>query len=320
MTSSQSTCDPSLKETIRQKALQIGFSACGFAKAEPVDSLAKKRYDDWINAGRNDCMDYTERYRDVRDDPRLLIDGAKTVISTATNYYPKTFQSSNSPQFAYYAYGSDYHDVVKKKLFELAAFIKRISGAESRVCVDTAPIREKYWAQRAGIGFVGRNNLLILPGRGSYFFLGEIVTTLSAEPDQPCGDSCGDCRLCETRCPGHALSGGQAVDAARCLSCQLIEQRGELPQWVGGRIGNRIYGCDECQKCCPHNRGAVPTDIEEFSLREGIKNISREEIDSMSDERFRDLFKGSAVRRIKLPNLKRNLHTMQNGDGDSPKG
>lgn len=316
MSSCQSTCTDAQRQAIRARALELGFAACGFARAEPVDDVARMRYDDWISSGRNDCMEYTERYRDVRNDPRLLLDGARTVISLAMNYYPQDFQNPEAVQFAYYAYGSDYHDVVKRQLFALGAFIKDLTGAESRACVDTAPIREKYWAQRAGIGFVGRNNLLIIPRRGSYFFLGELVTTLEVTPDEPCTETCGDCRLCETRCPGGALSGGKAVDASRCLSCQLIEQRGDLPEWVSRRIGNRIYGCDECQKCCPHNRHATPTGIADFALRDGLRDITEADIAAMSDEQFRALFRGSAVKRVKLPTLQRNLRSMKKREGD----
>lgn len=307
MKSNQFQSSNNCKESIRSKALELGFTACGFAKAEPVDAVAQKRYEDWIDEGHNDCMDYATRYCDVRNNPTLLLEGAKTVISVAMNYYPRTFQDSDAPQFAYYAYGSDYHDVVKLRLFALAEYIKISTSEDSRVCVDSAPIREKYWAQRAGIGFVGRNNMLIVPGKGSYFFLGEIVTTLDLNPDEPCTLTCGDCRLCEKVCPGGALKGGKAVDASRCLSCQLIEQRGSMPEWVRNKIGNRIYGCDECQKCCPHNQNPVPTDIEEFAIREKIRHITEAEIDAMTDDDFRSIFRNSAVKRIKLATLKRNL-------------
>lgn len=311
MNSAESTCFEHQREAVRAHALQLGFTACGFARAEPVGREAQERYDNWISSGHNDCMDYTERYREVRNDPRLLLEGAKTVICVAMNYYPRVKQDPEAPQFAYYAYGSDYHDVVKRQLFALAAFIKQLTGAESRACVDTAPIREKYWAQQAGIGFVGRNNLLIIPNKGSYFFLGELVTTLDVTPDPPCTLDCGNCRLCEKLCPGGALSDGRALDASRCLSCQLIERRGDLPDWVSERIGNHIYGCDECQKCCPHNRFATATDIADFDIREPIRHITPDRISQMSDEEFRAIFRGSAVKRIKLPTLKRNLQSIR---------
>lgn len=295
------------KELIRAEALRLGFDACGFARAEEVDEEARNRYDRWLASGRNDCMEYAARYLDVRSDPRKLLPDAATVISVALGYYPAVLQDRESPQFSFYAYGRDYHEVLRERLKALASFIGHLTGAESRACVDTAPIREKYWAQRAGIGFVGRNNLLILPGKGSFFFLGELVTTLCIEPDEPCRLTCGDCRRCEIYCPGKALSGGVALDASRCLSCQLIENRGELPSWVASCAGRRVYGCDVCQRCCPHNAYAEPTRVPDFAIKPELQHITREDIASMTEQRFSALFSHSAVSRLKLAGLKRNL-------------
>ncbi len=296
------------KGLIRNEALRLGFDACGFANAETVDAEAQEQYARWLADGRNDCMDYASRYCDVRSDPRLLLPGAQTVISLALGYYPAVLQDRESPQFSFYAYGRDYHEVLRERLHALASYIKELTGADSRACVDTAPIREKYWAQRAGIGFVGRNNLLILPGRGSFFFLGELVTTLAVNPDEPCRLTCGDCRRCEIYCPGGALRGGTALDASRCLSCQLIENRSEnLPEWVAERAGRRVYGCDACQRCCPHNAYAEPTKIDDFAIKPELQHITRNDIATMTEERFRAMFRHSAVHRLKLAGLKRNL-------------
>lgn len=298
-----------LRETIRHEALSIGFDACGFARAEPVEQWAVEQYDRWIELGKNDCMDYAARYRDVRNDPRLLLEGgnAATIISVALNYLPATRQPASAPQFALYAYGTDYHMVMKQRLSRLATFIEHATGCTSRPCTDTAPIRERYWAMRAGIGFVGRNNTLIIPGRGSFFFLGEMVTTLSLEPDAPCHMSCGDCMRCEQACPGGALHGGMALDARRCLSCQLIERRGELPSWVADAVGNRVYGCDTCQLVCPHNRQASPTAIAEFAPSDTFLSINRETLTNLTPSQFRHIFGHSAVRRTRLEGLKRNI-------------
>ena len=305
-------CD--LKNLIRAEALRSGFDACGFARAEVVDAEAQQWYDRWIAARRNHCMDYASRHCDVRSDPRLLLPGARTVISLALGYFPAVMQDRNSPQFSFYAYGRDYHEVVRERLQELTTFITGRWECECRVCVDTAPIREKYWAQRAGIGFVGRNNLLILPGRGSFFFLGEIVTSLAIEPDETCTLTCGNCRRCEIFCPGKALSGGEALDASRCLSCQLIENRSEeLPGWVGQRAGQRVYGCDVCQRCCPHNACAEPSHVKDFAISPQLQHITASDISSMTEEQFRTLFRHSAVRRIKLAGLQRNLRAISTG-------
>lgn len=298
------------KDAIKQRALQLGFDACGMAAAEPVSADAVARYDRWIAEGGNDCMDYAERYQDVRSDVALLLPGAKTVISLAINYFPSEFQRTDVPQIAYYAYGNDYHEVVRQKLTALAAFIEETTGAATRICVDTAPIREKYWAQKAGIGFVGRNNLLIIPQRGSYFFLGEIVTTLELPPDKPCAIECGACQRCVEACPGGALSAdGSAVDARRCLSCQLIERRGDLPDWVAQAQGNRLYGCDECQRACPHNAHAKPTREPQFAPRQEILNLTADDIAQMDQSQFSRIFAHSAIKRAKLAGLQRNLRT-----------
>ncbi len=295
-----------VREMVRRKAIELGFDACGFARAEVVEQWAVEQYDEWIASGKNDCMDYAARYRDVRNDPRLLLDGAKTVISVALNYLPAVRQRLEVPQFALYAYGQDYHEVVKGMLYQLAAFIEQETGCKSRPCTDTAPLRERYWARRAGLGFIGRNNTLIIPGHGSFFFLGELVTTLEVEPDEPCALTCGDCRRCEVACPGGALQGGSALDARRCLSCQLIERRGGLPDWVAKVAGNRVYGCDTCQLVCPHNRNALPTAVDAFQPTDEFLSLSRQDIVAMSPSRFRHLFAHSAVRRTRLDGLSRN--------------
>ena len=293
------------KELIRTEAARLGFDACGFARAEAVDAEAQQRYDRWIAARRHDCMDYATRYLDVRSDPRLLLDGAQTVISLALGYYPAVLQDRESPQFSFYAYGRDYHEVLRERLRALATYVKELTGCESRACVDTAPIREKYWAQRAGIGFVGRNNQLILPGRGSYFFLGFIITTLELPADEPCRLNCDGCGRCVAECPAHALDSEGAVDARRCLSCLSIEYRGELPPDLS--FGSRVYGCDTCQKVCPHNSAAVACCIDEFAPSSDFLALNHDAIAQMSPDEFRRLFRNSAVRRASLEMLKRNL-------------
>ncbi|MGM9804316.1 MAG: tRNA epoxyqueuosine(34) reductase QueG [Muribaculaceae bacterium] len=301
---SQCTCE----QAIKQQAASLGFDACGIAHAQPVSDVAARRYERWLQQGRHDCMTYAERYADVRNNPQLLLPGAQSVISVALGYFPAVVQPPEALQIAYYAYGTDYHEVMRQRLTALALYIKQNWDAECRVCVDTAPIREKYWAQQAGIGFVGRNNLLILPGRGSYFFLGEVVTTLALTPDAPCTIECGNCHRCVDACPGGALSDqGEALNAARCLSCQLIERRGELPDWVLQAKGSRLYGCDECQKVCPHNANAVPTQVPEFAPRQAILTLTPSQVKNLEQPQFSEIFAHSAIKRIKLQGLKRNL-------------
>ena len=292
---------------IKSQAASLGFDACGFAAATPVDDEAVARYDRWIELGHNGCMRWAAGHRDLRRDPSLLLDGAQTVISLALNYYPTRFQPPEAMRVAYYAYGRDYHEVLREKLTELAHFIEQITQCATRPCVDSAPIRERYWAQRAGIGFIGRNNCLIIPGKGSYFFLGEIVTTAQLPPDEPCELSCGDCGRCIEACPSGALMGDGAADASRCLSCLLIENHDEqLPDWVGQVVGERVVGCDECQLCCPHNAHAVATTIEDFAPTDAVMTMTRDRIAQMTSGEFKRTFAHSAISRLRHKALRRN--------------
>lgn len=263
-------------------------------------------YARWLERGFNGCMDWAARYCDVRDNPQLLLDGARSVIMLALNYFPHRLQPARAPQFAYYAYGRDYHEVMRERMRLLAAFIAQSTGETTRCCVDTAPLRERYWAQQAGIGFIGMNNQLIIPGKGSYFFLGAIITTLALPADEPCRLTCGECRACLKTCPAHALSEDAAVDARRCLSCLTIEQRGPLPSWVVPVMGNRVYGCDACQQCCPHNRAAQPTSVVDFAPSTDFLNLTITDLCDLSPERFRSLFAHSAVKRTRVEGLRRN--------------
>lgn len=297
---------------IKHIARQLGFDTCGIARVDRVDDEAAKRYHQWLLSGKNGCMEWAQNHQEIRENPELLLEGARSVIVVAMNYYPQVFQSKDAPQFAYYAYGRDYHEVMKQRLWKLGEAIELETGHKSRACVDSAPLRERYWAQRAGVGFIGWNNQLIIPGKGSYFFLGVLVTTLELEPDEPYLDHCLQCRACEKACPSGALRCGETVDARRCLSCLTIEHKGELPEWVGDVIGNRVYGCDECQKCCPHNLNAVGNTTPEFQPKPELLSLTRDDILTMTQEQFSSIFSHSAVKRAKLAGLQRNAKIMHN--------
>lgn len=271
----------------------------------PVDPDAAGQFRRWVAEGRHGEMSYLEKYPDQRLDPRTLLDGARTLIVVGFPYY--TDDKINLP-ISLYARGRDYHEVVRERLTEAAS---RLPG-ESRVCVDTAPLRERYWAARAGLGFIGRSNQLIIPGLGSYFFLGFILNTeLYDDVAQPANSlpasGCGKCRRCVDACPGRCLSAdASGLDARRCLSYLTIEYRGELDSPLP-----TIYGCDICQRVCPHNAAARPTPIADFHPSEALAALTPADIAEMTPERFSALFRHSAIKRTKLAGLQRNLAAMR---------
>ncbi len=299
---------------IKSQAASLGFDACGFAVAAPVDIEVVARYDQWIEQGRHGCMRWAEGHRDLRSNPALLLDGAQTVISLAMNYYPAQFQPEGTLRVAYYAYGRDYHEVLREKMNELALFIEQLTHCATRPCVDSAPMRERYWAQQAGLGFIGRNNCLIIPGKGSFFFLGEIVTTAQLPPDEPCTITCGDCGKCLDACPAGALNDDGAADCNRCLSCLLIENHDpELPQWLSEVVGDRVVGCDECQLCCPHNASVKPTSITDFTPTRAVMTLTPDRIANMTSGDFRRTFAHSAIARLRPNTLRRNARITSQG-------
>lgn len=293
------------KADILQAIADAGGYKAGVARVTEVSAEAVARYRHWIDSGHHAGMDYMTRYDDVRRDPGLLLEGARSIISVAFNYYSAPQRTEDALEVAMYALGDDYHEVVRKRLGTVATLITDTTGAACRVCVDTAPLRERYWAVEAGLGFIGRNNMLIIPGAGSYFFLGEIITTLQIEPDRPMtGVGCGTCRQCVDVCPGKAIDGCGAVDARVCHSYLTIEHRGALPDSL--RLSRRVYGCDECQRVCPFNRLAIAGNIPEFSPRRSLLSITREQILSMTPSEFSEIARHSAIKRTRLDGLQRN--------------
>lgn len=290
------------RETIRRLLLDAGACAVGFAEASPVDDADMAMYDRWIADGCHGEMAYLDRYHDVRRDPRLLLDDARTVISCAFDYRPAVRHSL----FADYALGRDYHEVIRQRLTPVAEELRRRFGGETRICVDTAPIRERYWAARAGVGRIGLNGTIIVDGIGSKVFLAEIIWTGTVSPDvSRLGDSCMRCGACLKACPGKALAGDRSLDARRCNSYLTIEYRGELPD--GLLLPGRIYGCDICQDVCPHNLTDRATSIAEFSPSDALLRLDADALSSMTPDTYRTIFRHSAIRRTRLPLLLRNL-------------
>ena len=298
---------------IREEALRLGFSACGFAKAEPVSEEMAGVLDCWTDNGYHADMQYMERNRHLRLDPTQLVPGCRTLIVVALNYYPKQLLPTEGYQIAYYAYGKDYHRVVKDKLNQLFAYIKTlIPDVEGRAFCDTAPLLERYWAMKAGLGFIGLNRQLIIPGKGSYFFLG--VLAVDAEIGTPTlsiqeGVSCGSCKRCLIACPTGALT-LDGINCRRCLSYLTIEHRGPIPEDMAQKLGRRIYGCDTCQRVCPHNKNAQSTEENSFEISPAVAQLTTEEWQQLTPERYKELFKHSAMERAGYEGLMRNISSL----------
>lgn len=293
------------KKIIVNEASKLGIEDIGIATITTVDDIAQKQYETWIKNDYHGEMHYLDKYHDVRQNPALLLPSARSIIVCAINYHPSQKQPADAPQIASYALGQDYHDIVREKLTLLANFITKTFGGETRVCVDTAPLRERYWAVKSGIGFIGRNNQLIIPQKGSYFFLGEILSTLDLSPDKPCTQSCLNCGACIKQCPTRAIKIDGSIDARRCLSYLTIEYRGELPDNLP--LGNRVYGCDTCQTVCPHNFKAPHTQIAEFLPSKELLELDRKAMEDMTQEQFSTIFRLSAIKRTKYTGFIRNI-------------
>lgn len=259
-------------------------------------------------------MHYLENNMEKRLDPTLLLEGARSIVVVAMNYAPSRRFPDDEYQIAAYALGKDYHDVMKERLQQLTAN-PSFDWGEHKLCVDTVPILERYWAQEAGIGFIGRNRQLIIPDGGSMFFLGEIVTTAEADHyDAPMTNRCGTCYRCLDACPTKALSmadgQGPSFDSQKCLSYQTIENRGDIDEDVKDKLGLNIYGCDRCQQACPWNRFARPTTIPELQPNDSLMQMHRADWQQLSLQTYRQLFKGSAVKRAKYEGLIRNIQVV----------
>ena len=293
---------------IKQEALRLGFSSCGICRPDFAGQYAGF-LKDWLEKGFHGEMSYMERNLDKRLDPRLLVDNVKSIVITALNYYPSQKQHPEAAQVSYYAYGKDYHTVIKQKLKALYDFIEReISPVNGRIFCDSAPFAEKFHAVKAGMGWVGKNTQLILPGKGSFFVLGSILLDIPLEYDElTLPNRCGDCTKCIDACPTKALVAPGKLDATRCLSYLSIEYKGELPDFYKENAENCVYGCDICNSVCPWNRYAQGNETEEFQPSEQLLNLSAEKIMQMDEADFDKMFFASPIHRIGLKQLQRNV-------------
>ena len=298
-----------LSAFIKQEAASLGFAACGIAPSEYL-AEEKTRLDSWLDKGFHAGMDYMQKHKDLRANPDLLVENSKSVIVFLYNYFPSEMMSGDSSYLiSAYAYGRDYHEVIREKLNILIAKLKeKVPEISIRGFVDSAPVLERAWATRAGIGWIGKNSMLISKKNGSYFFIGELITDLELEYDQPMGgDYCGDCSRCIDACPTGAIMDLKVVDANKCISYLTIENKGEIPESFKGQYEKWIFGCDICQQVCPWNRFSTPHNEPAFEPPPGLMQLNKTYWEQMDIEQFRDIFKKSAVKRAKFAGLRRNI-------------
>ena len=300
-------------QLIKQKAEKFGFQSCGISKAEFLEEEAP-RLETWLNKGYHGEMKYMENHFDKRLDPALLVDGAKSVISLSYNYFPKVkIDEINNFKISKYAYGEDYHEVIKDILKEMVTELQEEIGEFGfRVFVDSAPVLEKAWARKSGLGWVGKNANLITKKHGSFYFLAEIICGLELDYDLAVTDHCGSCRACIDACPTQAIVSDRIVDGSKCISYATIELKNEIPDYFNGKMDDWMFGCDVCQDVCPWNRFSAPTLQEKFSPNFQKLNFRKNEWKELTQELFSEIFKKSAVKRTKFSGLMRNINLLNN--------
>ncbi len=300
-------------EKIKSKAFSLGFNKVGIAQCEQLSEEAI-HLRQWLDKGNHATMDWMPRNFEKRANPALVVEGAKSVISVALNYYTNVQHSRNSEtgKISRYAWGDDYHEILTEKLKNLHSWLQReFSGYNGRYYVDTGPVMDKVWAQRSGIGWIGKHTNVITQDIGSWVFLGEIITTLELEPDAPATDHCGTCTLCIEACPTQAITEPYVVDSNRCLSYLTIEHRGEIKGEITEQFDGWIYGCDVCQDVCPWNeKFSVETEEDSFAPRDWNVAPRLEEWKSMGQQEFTAKFKGSPIKRTKREGLVRNVNVV----------
>ncbi len=294
---------------IKTQAKRLGFLECGIAKADFLEEEAP-RLEKWLQNGYHGEMHYMENHFDKRLDPRLLVDGAKSVISLSYNYFPSEVQQEGSYKISKYAYGQDYHHIIKDKLRELLQLINDEIGEVSGRCfVDSAPVLERAWATKSGLGWNGKHSLLIQKQQGSFFFLAELIIDLELEYDVPFKtDHCGSCTRCIDACPTQAILPNNTVDGSKCISYLTIELKDAIPTGFEGQLQDWMFGCDVCQDVCPWNRFSKPHEESLFAPQEGLLDMTKRDWQELTQETFSKVFKKSAVKRTKFSGLTRNIN------------
>ena len=297
-----------LSEIIKSEALSVGFLSCGISKAEFLSEEATK-LENWLKSGFNGEMSYMERNFDKRLDPRLLVPGCKSVISLLFNYYTKKKpKKDHEPKISSYAYGKDYHLVVKDKLRELLLRIKNLVGdVNGRVFVDSAPVMDRVWAKKSGLGWIGKNTNLINKKTGSFFFIAELILDLELEYDHPTTDHCGSCTACIDSCPTNALATPYQIDATKCISYATIELKNNIPDSFKDNMRGWIFGCDICQDVCPWNRFSKNHNEPSFKDKKNITDMSKSQWEDLTKDVFDEVFKDSPIQRTGYNGIKRNI-------------
>ena len=299
---------------IKTMAAKLGFDHCGIAKAQLLSDDAR-RLEQWLNKGMHGKMQYMENHFDLRIDPTKLVPGAKSVITLLLNYYPAQQQAPETPKIASYAYGNDYHEVIRAKLNELLYEIKtNIGEVNGRGFVDSAPVMERSWAKKTGLGWIGKNGNLINKQSGSYFFIATLIVDLELLLDDPyVKDFCGTCTKCIDSCPTDAILPDKVIDGSKCISYFTIELKDALiPDAMKGKFNNWMFGCDVCQDVCPWNRFSKPNTEIKFTPIPAILNFSTSDWEELTEENFKIIFKNSPLKRSKFQGIKRNLHFIEN--------
>jgi len=296
---------------IKEKARELGFSYCGISKAAFLEEEAP-RLEDWLKRNMHGSMSYMENHFDKRLDPRLLVPGARSVVSLLLNYYPEEKQREDSFKISKYAYGEDYHFVIKDKLKSLLYGIQdEIGEVDGRVFVDSAPVLDKAWAAKSGLGWIGKNNNLIRKGEGSFFFIAELIIDLELEYDTATTDHCGSCTACIDACPTQAIESPYIVNGSKCISYLTIELKDAIPDEFSGKLDDWMYGCDVCQDVCPWNRFSKPHSESLFHPKPSLIDYDKQQWEDLTNELFNDIFRKSAVKRTKFTGLMRNIAFLQ---------
>lgn len=295
---------------VKIAAQNLGFLSCGISKAEFLEAEAP-RLEQWLQEGKHGKMAYMEKHFDKRLDPRLLVPGAKSVVSLILNYYPEAEQKQDAPKISKYAYGTDYHFVIKDKLKQLFKIIKEeIGEINGRVFVDSAPVMDKAWATRSGLGWMGKNTNLITQKVGSFFFIAELIIDLELEYDTPVTDHCGSCTACIDACPTEALT-PYNIDASKCISYLTIELKDQIPTAFQNKMEDWAFGCDVCQDVCPWNRFSKAHNEPLFDPNPKLLEFTKKDWEELTEATFETLFKNSAVKRTRFEGLKRNLNFLK---------